>query len=324
MDPESPTACVRASTAAIVAGAELVRIDLGAVESLAERLAEAQAPVPAPAPAPASAPSRWDASVHFFDGGPLSAQYLLVLDALNFCFWPDPGLAYRDLALGLRRAVEADPGVVAAERLARTTADDIDAWFGRAVWNTEGRAELVRQLGRSLAQRFEGRADVLVREAGGSADALVGRIVADIPGYDDSTVWAGRRICFYKRAQIFVADVWGAFGGRGLGAFDDIAALTTFADYRIPQILRHAGVLRYAPALAERIDALHELDAGGQEEIEIRSATVQAVERLRESLAAVGRPMPSVELDWWLWHIGEDEAAAGLLAPHHRVRTTAY
>ena len=26
--------------------------------------------------------------VHFCDDGPLTAQYLLVVDALNFCFWP--------------------------------------------------------------------------------------------------------------------------------------------------------------------------------------------------------------------------------------------
>lgn len=25
--------------------------------------------------------------IHFVDGGPLTAQYLLVVDALNFCFW---------------------------------------------------------------------------------------------------------------------------------------------------------------------------------------------------------------------------------------------
>jgi hypothetical protein len=27
------------------------------------------------------------AELHFFDGGPLTAQYLLAVDALNFCFW---------------------------------------------------------------------------------------------------------------------------------------------------------------------------------------------------------------------------------------------
>jgi hypothetical protein len=32
---------------------------------------------------------KWDfEGIHYFDNGPLTAQYLLVLDALNFCFWP--------------------------------------------------------------------------------------------------------------------------------------------------------------------------------------------------------------------------------------------
>ncbi len=40
------------------------------------------------------------------------------------------------------------------------------------------------------------------------------------------------QVFFYKRSQIFVADVYGAFGGRGLGTFHDIEHLTMFADYR--------------------------------------------------------------------------------------------
>ena len=32
---------------------------------------------------------KWDFEcIHYFDNGPLTAQYMLVLDALNFCFWP--------------------------------------------------------------------------------------------------------------------------------------------------------------------------------------------------------------------------------------------
>lgn len=31
----------------------------------------------------------WDfEEIHYFDNGPLTVQYLFVLDALNFCFWP--------------------------------------------------------------------------------------------------------------------------------------------------------------------------------------------------------------------------------------------
>lgn len=39
----------------------------------------------------------------------------------------------------------------------------------------------------------------------------------------------GRQLFFYKRAQIFVGDLWGAFRGQGLGAFSDIDQLTMFA-----------------------------------------------------------------------------------------------
>ena len=35
-----------------------------------------------------TAPTAYDASIHFVDGTWRTAQYLLVLDALNFCFWP--------------------------------------------------------------------------------------------------------------------------------------------------------------------------------------------------------------------------------------------
>lgn len=37
------------------------------------------------------------------------------------------------------------------------------------------------------------------------------------------------QVFFYKRAQIFVGDLYGAFGGQGLGCFHDIDQLTMFA-----------------------------------------------------------------------------------------------
>lgn len=63
---------------------------------------------------------------------------------------------------------------------------------------------------------------------------------------------------FYKRAQILVGDVWGAYGKhRGRDhpyGFYDIDQLTMFADYRIPQILRAKSVLIYSEELADKID----------------------------------------------------------------------
>lgn len=36
----------------------------------------------------------------------LTLRYCLVLDALNFCFWPEPGLEYEHLATGLKVPAE--------------------------------------------------------------------------------------------------------------------------------------------------------------------------------------------------------------------------
>lgn len=57
----------------------------------------------------------------------------------------------------------------------------------------------------------------------------------------------------YKRAQIFVGDLWGAFRGKGLGKFNDIGQLTTFADYRVPVVLRELGILNYTNSLTKLV-----------------------------------------------------------------------
>lgn len=42
------------------------------------------------------------ADMHLVGRGSLTAQYILVLDALNFCFWPQKELQYANLARGLK------------------------------------------------------------------------------------------------------------------------------------------------------------------------------------------------------------------------------
>ena len=97
---------------------------------------------------------------------------------------------------------------------------------------------------------------------------------------------------------------------------------------RLPQLLRHEGVLAYDAGLSALVDARQELPAGGAHEVEIRAATVVVVDRLRDHLnarigaAGGGVFLPSVEVDWYLWQLGE--RAKDDMAPHHRVDTVFY
>lgn len=307
---------VRASCSAVCARARHAWPDAVGVPRLAARVAVG---VDAGAYA---AGAGWDDTLHFAGAPDATVQYLLVLDALNFCFWPTAGFEYADLAARLRDVVRADASAFDADRLAAVTPDALAAWLGADVWPLDERARLVREVGQVLAARFDGRAARLVAAAGGSAAALAALAAEVLPGFRDHAVHDGRQVFLYKRAQIFAADVWGALGGAGLGDLPDLADLTTFADYRVPQLLRAEGALRLSPELAARIDARDELPAGGAEEVEIRAATVAAVEAVRDALAALGRPMTAVELDWRLWH--RAESIRDRLPAHHRVRTVAY
>jgi hypothetical protein len=57
-------------------------------------------------------------------------------------------------------------------------------------------------------------------------------------------------------------------------------------------------------------------------EVELRAATLVATDMLRERLAAAGRSLTAVEVDWILWELGL--APDRRFKPYHLTRTTAY
>lgn len=69
----------------------------------------------------------------------------------------------------------------------------------------------------------------LIQEADHSAGKLVNLLAKQFPCFQDQGRFDGRKVRFLKRAQIFVADLWAAFNGRGHGEFYDIGHLTMFA-----------------------------------------------------------------------------------------------
>ncbi len=96
-----------------------------------------------------------------------------------------------------------------------------------------------------------------------------------------------------------------------------------FADYRVPQILHHVGIMSYSERLLQQIKSMSEIQFGSEVESEIRAATVIAVEMIRDRLLEKkGLKLLSIEIDWLLWNWGEkikDE-----IAPHHRTLTIYY
>lgn len=340
------TACdlVRATTARVAAAATRCVIDDAAVRRTVEGLS--------PDAVTAMCRGPWDAEGwHFRDlsDPELTSRYLLCVDAVNFCFWPDhdargssrDGLEYEHVAGGLARALEEDRSALNADVLAEVTGPDLRRMlrWPRPLPMEEERARLLREVGAGLIADHGGSAAAMIASANGSAPTLVDVVVRTFPGFRDAVVDPrdGRQVFLYKRAQIFVGDVWGCFQGEGLGDFgESIEKLTMFADYRVPVVLRQMGVLVYDDALATAVNDGRTIAAGSPEEIEIRAGTVQAVERVREALqerlertpelageggGGRGR-LTSVAIDWFLWNLGE--SARDEAPPHHRTLTVYY
>ncbi len=101
---------------------------------------------------------QWDSCDWHFNrdaaiAGPLTAQYILVLDALNFCFWPCPGLEYEHLAIGLKNVLEADPTAFDADNLVKVDVSTLLKWIpGWDIPLVEERVERIREIGLVLKE----------------------------------------------------------------------------------------------------------------------------------------------------------------------------
>ena len=324
------------STRLAVEQASWVTIDHDRVNAAADELAAITAE-----------PTPWAHPLHFTDpnNSERTAAWVFVLDALNFCFWSEhanPAIRWRvewrgetvdgywALAAALSRAMDEGVPLDDPAWLASVTPVELRHIFRPADTGGEqiplfaNRVANLQELGRGLLEigGGKGAAAQLIRDCNGSALELVARVASIFPSFNDVAWLHGREVRFFKRGQILAADLAGALAGTELGQFTDLDQLTAFADYKVPQVLRRFGILTYDPDLAERIARRELISPGSLEEIEIRAATIWAVEALRLALARLGKNQTASEIDWLLWQAGQELPSDA--EPYHRTRTIYY
>jgi hypothetical protein len=258
---------------------------------------------------------------------------VLTLAAVNFGSGWHPVLRKRPGRSGATtvaegvRAWEAREGPLHAERLAGLDLDTVAAMTGQPLDDPE-LAELVGhwtaalvELGNAVAAHGDGTFRSFVAAADGSAVALA-RQLGGLEHFADVARHDGEPVSFYKRAQLAAADLHRALGDHPLAHGRDLHRLTAFADNLVPHVLRVEGALHLDAGLAARIGRGELLAPGGAEEVEIRAAGVQGVERLVAARGARGEAVSAADLDAWLWSRGGAERFKAV--PRHRARCTAY
>ena len=175
------------------------------------------------------------------------ALYILVMDTINFCFWPksnvkndgqDNLLEYEHLASALKILAEKDDVLdydcgnmmiaedsyaFAPQNLIKLTPEtflnmmmplmpnDVDY----IIPNVQERVRLLNEMGQALLTFHRGSATYFIAQSKRSADLMVYHILESFSGFRDTAIDRdGRIIAFYKRAQILVADLWAALGSE--------------------------------------------------------------------------------------------------------------
>lgn len=311
---------IRLACAEVAARADFVSINEDALHPYAAAL-------------PVDLRASYDTDHHFLGEPEATLSYVVTLDAVNFGsgFFPylnkRPGLSgYFTVACCLKEHFERF-GFLKAAELRDLTLQACAAIFEQRLENRV-QAELIalfkqalNDLGWWLERRFGGSFVSLADAAQGSAETLA-TLLSEMPFFQDVSVYKGRRVPLYKRAQITASDLALAFDGKGFGAFDDLDALTMFADNLVPHVLHLDGILSYEPSLAEHIGRGDLLEPDSPPEVELRAVALHAVERLVDTLNRQGKIVSAQQLDIALWNWGQDPRYRTQL--RHRTRTVFY
>ncbi len=261
-------------------------------------------------------------------------HFLFLFNALSFCYWGEPKweVEYNNqkydgswaMITALGRAVDEKKPIFDGQYLAEINKKEFaDILRGNTtIPLLEERWNIAREVGRILLDKFDGQVQKVIKTADFDAQKLLEIIITNFPSFNDSWMYNGREVFFYKRAQLLVGDIYNVFNGKSFGELKNTDQLTACADYKLPLALRKLGIIFYSQKLARLIDTKQPIQKGSEEEIEIRANTIWAVELIKQELKKRIHDITATHINDHLWLATQEKFPQD--KPYHRTRTTSY
>ena len=140
-------------------------------------------------------------------------------------------------------------------------------------------------------------------------------ISKNFSSFNDYVEYKNKKIVFNKRCRLLVSDMFyvSKIIKNNIGNIDNIKGCS---DYSLPRYFREIGLFCYTNELSNLIDNEIELKYGSEYEVEIRAATIYALELIKIELKKKNIKINSIELDNILWHISRNNRIS---KPHHTI-----
>lgn len=262
--------------------------------------------------------------------------FVVVFEAICFSFWGDPKWAIeinnysydgsKAMLHALLYAHAKHVNIFDATYLASLSKQDFSSIFSGNVelpLANERRA-MLRRVGSYFSEHWRGSYTDFIENAKWHAPTIARQLASELPEvFNDQARYNNTPVHFYKRAQLVPAKLQDLYEtGQLHHPIHDVGLLTGFADYKIPQLLRSLRILAYDVGLATMIDTKSELESGSDEEVEIRAATIVALERITERVQERFPQATAAKVDTAIFLATQQKHSSDL--PYHRTRTIWY
>lgn len=256
--------------------------------------------------------------------------YLILCESLNFCYW-DSDIKWKieykgkwysgsfGLFYAISKAINNGYDLLNIGYLENVTIEELDRIFKgtTSIPLLKERFKIIKQ----LVSEFKQISNLPKSMSANNDIELLNTIISHFSNFRDISLYKDREIYFFKRAILLVGDLILNISSINQSVKND-DNMTGCADYKIPQVLRHLGILEYSDDLATLVDEKKEIKHDSEMEIEIRANMLYAIEIIKEKLHQNGIDMNSVQIDNALWLLSKNKEFKD--KPHHLTRTIYY
>lgn len=266
-------------------------------------------------------------------------QLILFESMMGFCFWAMPGEAKWGIELSDGEKVDGWYGVCASFKraydegipvtdvnfLENVSKEDVQNIFrtstGAEIPLMDERVNILNENACILKKQFNGQAVNLISASDNDAVKLFELLIKHFPSYRDTAIYNGSEVVFLKIAHLLAVDLEYRLTTYSKRPFlKNFNQLSVFADYKLPQLLRMFGILKYEKYLADMVDSYAIIPKGSPEEIEMRAGAIWGVELLRQEIPEYS----SMQIGHVIWLMSQDQALQSQIKPYHRTLTTFY